>query len=198
MIYQVSGVLTTKHKDFVVLDVNGVGLKIVATTNTIDTFKVKEKIVLHTYLHVREDTLDLYGFSSILEREVFVLLIGISGIGPKLAITILSGMLPGQLKDKIISGDITAHTSISGVGAKTAKRIIIELKDKFTKIEEGSLGFDDKLNSKLYEDALNALLSLGYSQHQSKKSLDNVANRNDALNNNLEEIIKTALKYING
>lgn len=198
MIYQVSGVLTTKHKDFVVLDVNGVGLKIVATTNTIDTFKVKEKIVLHTYLHVREDTLDLYGFSSILEREVFVLLIGISGIGPKLAITILSGMLPGQLKDKIISGDITALTSISGVGAKTAKRIIIELKDKFTKIEEGSLGFDDKLNSKLYEDALNALLSLGYSQHQSKKSLDNVANRNDALNNNLEEIIKTALKYING
>jgi|TARA_B110000116_G_scaffold706_1_gene626 Holliday junction DNA helicase RuvA len=198
MIYQVSGVLTTKHKDFVVLEVNGVGLKIVATTNTIDTFKVKEKIVLHTYLHVREDTLDLYGFSSILEREVFVLLIGISGIGPKLAITILSGMLPGQLKDKIISGDITALTSISGVGAKTAKRIIIELKDKFTKIEEGSLGFDDKLNSKLYEDALNALLSLGYSQHQSKKSLDNVANRNDALNNNLEEIIKTALKYING
>jgi len=152
MIYQVSGVLTTKHKDFVVLEVNGVGLKIVATTNTIDTFKVKEKIVLHTYLHVREDTLDLYGFSSILEREVFVLLIGISGIGPKLAITILSGMLPGQLKDKIISGDITALTSISGVGAKTAKRIIIELKDKFTKIEEGSLGFDDKLNSKLYED----------------------------------------------
>ena len=198
MIYQVSGVLTTKHKDFVVLEVNGVGLKIVATTNTIDTFKVKEKIVLHTYLHVREDTLDLYGFSSILEREVFVLLIGISGIGPKLAITILSGMLPGRLKDKIISGDITALTSISGVGAKTAKRIIIELKDKFTKIEEGSLGFDDKLNSKLYEDALNALLSLGYSQHQSKKSLDNVANRNDALNNNLEEIIKTALKYING
>ena len=198
MIYQVSGVLTTKHKDFVVLEVNGVGLKIVATTNTIDTFKVKEKIVLHTYLHVREDTLDLYGFSSILEREVFVLLIGISGIGPKLAITILSGMLPGQLKDKIISGDITALTSIPGVGAKTAKRIIIELKDKFTKIEEGSLGFDDNLNSKLYEDALNALLSLGYSQHQSKKSLDNVANRNDTLNNNLEEIIKTALKYING
>jgi len=198
MIYQVSGVLTTKHKDFVVLEVNGVGLKIVVTTNTIDTFKVEEKIVLHTYLHVREDTLDLYGFSSILERKVFVLLIGISGIGPKLAITILSGMLPGQLKDKIISGDITALTSISGVGAKTAKRIIIELKDKFTKIEEGSLGFDDKLNSKLYEDALNALLSLGYSQHQSKKSLDNVANRNDALNNNLEEIIKTALKYING
>ena len=198
MIYQVSGVLTTKHKDFVVLEVNGVGLKIVATTNTIDTFKVEEKIALHTYLHVREDTLDLYGFSSILEREVFVLLIGISGIGPKLAITILSGMLPGQLKDKIISGDITALTSIPGVGAKTAKRIIIELKDKFTKIEEGSLGFDDKLNSKLYEDALNALLSLGYSQHQSKKSLDNVANRNDTLNNNLEEIIKTALKYING
>ena len=197
MIYQVSGNLITKHKDFVVIEVNGIGFKITSTTNTINTIKLEQKILLHTYLHVREDALNLYGFHSTLEREVFLLLIGISGIGPKLAITILSGILPDELKDKIISGDIASLTSIPGVGAKTAKRIIVELKDKFTKIEEGSLGFSDKLNSKLYDDALNALLSLGYSSQQSKQVLDHIANGKDDNKQNIETIIKTALKRLN-
>ena len=197
MIYQVSGNLIAKHKDFVVIEVSGIGFKITSTTNTINTIKLEQKILLHTYLHVREDTLDLYGFHSTLEREVFLLLIGISGIGPKLAITILSGILPDELKDKIISGDIVSLTSIPGVGAKTAKRILVELKDKFTKIEEGSLGFSDKLNSKLYDDALNALLSLGYSSQQSKQVLDHIANGKDDNKQNIETIIKTALKRLN-
>ena len=197
MIYQVSGNLIAKHKDFVVIEVSGIGFKITSTTNTINTIKLEQKILLHTYLHVREDALDLYGFHSTPEREVFLLLIGISGIGPKLAITILSGILPDELKDKIISGDIASLTSIPGVGAKTAKRIIVELKDKFTKIEEGSLGFSDKLNSKLYDDALNALLSLGYSSQQSKQVLDHIANGKDDNNQNIETIIKTALKRLN-
>ena len=197
MIYQVSGNLITKHKDFVVIEVNGIGFKITSTTNTINTIKLKQKILLHTYLHVREDALNLYGFHSTLEREVFLLLIGISGIGPKLAITILSGILPDELKDKIISGDIGSLTSIPGVGAKTAKRIIVELKDKFTKIEEGSLGFSDKLNSKLYDDALNALSSLGYSPQQSKQVLNHIANGKDDNKHNIESIIKAALKRLN-
>ena len=197
MIYQVSGNLIAKHKDFVVIEVSGIGFKITSTTNTINTIKLEQKILLHTYLHVREDALNLYGFHSTLEREVFLLLIGISGIGPKLAITILSGILPDELKDKIISGDIASLTSIPGVGAKTAKRIIVELKDKFTKIEEGSLGFSDKLNSKLYDDALNALLSLGYSSQQSKQVLDHIANGKDDNKRNIETIIKAALKRLN-
>ena len=197
MIYQVSGNLITKHKDFVIIEVSGIGFKIVCTTNTINTIKLKQKILLHTYLHVREDALDLYGFYSTLEREVFLLLIGISGIGPKLAITILGGILPDELKDKIISGDVGSLTSIPGVGAKTAKRIIVELKDKFTKIEEGSLGFSDKLNSKLYDDALNALSSLGYSPQQSKQVLDRIANGKDDNKHNIESIIKAALKRLN-
>ena len=197
MIYQVIGNLIAKHKDFVVIEVSGIGFKITSTINTINTIKLEQKILLHTYLHVREDALDLYGFHSTPEREVFLLLIGISGIGPKLAITILSGILPDELKDKIISGDIASLTSIPGVGAKTAKRIIVELKDKFTKIEEGSLGFSDKLNSKLYDDALNALLSLGYSSQQSKQVLDHIANGKDDNNQNIETIIKTALKRLN-
>lgn len=197
MIYQISGNLIAKHKDFVVIEVSGIGFKITSTTNTINTIKLEQKILLHTYLHVREDALDLYGFHSTLEREVFLLLIGISGIGPKLAITILSGILPDELKDKIISGDIASLTSIPGVGTKTAKRIIVELKDKFTKIEKGSLGFSDKLNSKLYDDALNALLSLGYSSQQSKQVLDHIANGKDDNKQNIETIIKTALKRLN-
>tara|TARA_Y100000590_G_scaffold58137_1_gene61363 strand:- start:1093 stop:1689 length:597 start_codon:yes stop_codon:yes gene_type:complete len=197
MIYQVNGNPIAKHKDFVVIEISGIGYKIKSTTNTINTIKLEQKILLHTYLHVREDALDLYGFHSTLEREVFLLLIGISGIGPKLAITILSGILPDELKDKIISGDIASLTSIPGVGAKTAKRIIVELKDKFTKIEEGSLGFSDKLNSKLYDDALNALLSLGYSSQQSKQVLDHIANGKDDNKKNIETIIKTALKRLN-
>ena len=197
MIYQVSGNLIAKHKDFVVIEVSGIGFKITSTTNTINTIKLEQKILLHTYLHVREDALDLYGFHSTLEREVFLLLIGISGIGPKLAITILSGILPDELKDKIISGDIASLTSIPGVGTKTAKRIIVELKDKFTKIEEGSLGFSDKLNFKLYDDALNALLSLGYSSQQSKQVLDHIANGKDDNKRNIETIIKAALKRLN-
>ena len=197
MIYQVSGNLITKHKDFVVIEVSGIGFKITSTTNTINTIKLEQKILLHTYLHVREDALNLYGFHSTLEREVFLLLIGISGIGPKLAITILSGILPDELKDKIISGDIGSLTSIPGVGAKTAKRIIVELKDKFTKIEEGSLGFSDKLNSKIYDDALNALSSLGYSPQQSKQVLNHIANGKDDNKHNIESIIKAALKRLN-
>ena len=197
MIYQISGNLIAKHKDFVVIEVSGIGFKITSTINTINTIKLEQKILLHTYLHVREDALDLYGFHSTLEREVFLLLIGISGIGPKLAITILSGILPDELKDKIISGDIASLTSIPGVGAKTAKRIIVELKDKFTKIEDGSLGFSDKLNSKLYDDALNALVSLGYSSQQSKQVLDHIANGKDDNKQNIETIIKTALKRLN-
>ena len=197
MIYQVSGNLIAKHKDFVVIEVSGIGFKITSTTNTINTIKLEQKILLHTYLHVREDALNLYGFHSTLEREVFLLLIGISGIGPKLAITILSGILPDELKDKIISGDIGSLTSIPGVGAKTAKRIIVELKDKFTKIEEGSLGFSDKLNSKLYDDALNALSSLGYSPQQSKQVLNHIANGKDDNKHTIESIIKAALKRLN-
>ena len=193
MIYQVKGRLISKDMDFVVLEVGGIGLKILSTLNTIRTINREGEVLLYTYLHVREDALDLYGFHSLLEKEVFLLLIGISGIGPKLANTILSGILPDELKEKIISGDINALTSVPGVGSKTAKRIIIELKDKFTKIEKDSIGFSEKIDSKLYADASNALSSLGYNPKQSKLALDQVFNSND----NIEVIIKSALKKLN-
>ena len=196
MIYQVKGRLISKDKDFVVLEVGGIGLKISSTLNTIRGINKDGEVLLYTYLHVREDALDLYGFHSLVEKDVFLLLIGISGIGPKLANTILSGILPGDLKEKIISGDINALTSVSGVGSKTAKRIIVELKDKFTKIEEGSMGFSEKIDPKLYADALNALSGLGYNPKQSKQALDQVFNSIDQNKDNIEVIIRAALKKL--
>tara|TARA_B100002052_G_scaffold298411_1_gene331827 strand:- start:1731 stop:2327 length:597 start_codon:yes stop_codon:yes gene_type:complete len=196
MIYQVKGTLISKEKDFVVLEVSGIGLKISSTLNTIRGIDKGSEVLLYTYLHVREDALDLYGFHSIVEKEVFLMLIGISGIGPKLANTILSGILPEDLKEKIISGDINALTSVSGVGSKTAKRIIVELKDKFTKIEKASMGFSEKIDSKLYADALNALSGLGYNPKQSKLALDKVFNNMDQNKENIEAIIRAALKIL--
>ena len=196
MIYQVKGKLIAKENEFVVLEVAGVGLKISSTLNTIRGINKKGEILLYTYLHVREDALDLYGFHSLVEKEVFLLLIGISGIGPKLAITILSGILPRDLKEKIISGDISALTSISGVGSKTAKRIIIELKDKFTKLDQNSIGFNEIIDRKLYSDSLNALYSLGYNSKQSKQVLDQVFNSTDQNYDKIETIIKEALKKL--
>ena len=198
MIYQVKGRLISKHKDFVVLEVGGIGLKISSTLHTIGGINKESEILLYTYLHVREDALDLYGFHSIVEKEFFILLIGISGIGPKLANTILSGILPSDLKEKIISGDINALTSVPGVGAKTAKRIIVELKDKFTKFEQSSIGFSEKIDHNLYSDALNALSSLGYSPSRSKLALDQVFNSLDQNKNNIEIVIKEAIKKLSG
>tara|TARA_Y100001970_G_scaffold225757_1_gene278921 strand:+ start:1075 stop:1668 length:594 start_codon:yes stop_codon:yes gene_type:complete len=196
MIYQVKGKLISKENDFVVLEVGGIGLKISSTLNTISKINSKGNVLLYTYLHVREDALDLYGFHSLLEKEVFLLLIGISGIGPKLAITILGGILPVDLKNKIISGDINALTSVPGVGLKTAKRIIVELKDKFTKMEEGSIGYSEKVDTKLYADALNALSSLGYNSKQSKLALEKVFNSIDQNKVSIEDVIKAALKKL--
>ena len=196
MIYQIKGRLISKDKDFVVLEVGGIGLKISSTLNTIRGINEEGKVLLYTYLHVREDALDLYGFHSLAEREVFLLLIGISGIGPKLANTILSGILPGDLKEKIISGDINALTSVPGVGSKTAKRIIVELRDKFTKIEEGSMGFSEKIDPKLYADALTALSSLGYNPKQSKQALDQVINGADQNEYDIEVLIRASLKIL--
>ena len=196
MIYQVKGKLISKNKDFIVLEVGRVGLKISSTINTIKEINNKTEVLLYTYLHVREDALDLYGFHSLMEKEAFLLLIGISGIGPKLANTILSGILPVDLKENIISGNINALTSVPGVGSKTAKRIIIELKDKFTKIEQDSIGFNEKIDSEIYVDAINALSSLGYNPKQSKLALEKVFNSIDQNKASIEVIIKAALKKL--
>ena len=134
MIEKILGILESKTNSFLVVMVGGMGLKINISQNCKESLpELGSKINLLTYLHVKEDILDLYGFKDENERLIFLLLISISGIGPKLALTILSGLESIKLKEKIVASDVEALTKIQGVGAKTAKRIIVELKEKLVK-----------------------------------------------------------------
>ena len=198
MIDQIHGMILKKTPNYAVLETGGVGLKVLSTINTLEAMPAKgKKTLLLTYLHVRDDVLDLYGFQTSKERETFLQLIGISGIGPKLALTILSGISPDKLRNRVIEGDVAAMTTVPGVGAKTAKRIIVELKEKFTKADNDSLGFEelDQTISGLYWDALNALTALGYKQKHSNQALDKIKQSGE-LKGELESVIKKALQHL--
>tara|TARA_B100001179_G_scaffold227856_1_gene211032 strand:- start:1983 stop:2585 length:603 start_codon:yes stop_codon:yes gene_type:complete len=198
MIDQIHGMILKKTPNYAVLEAGGVGLKVLSTINTLEAMPAKgKKTLLLTYLHVRDDVLDLYGFQTSRERETFLQLIGISGIGPKLALTILSGISPNKLRNRVIEGDVAAMTAIPGVGAKTAKRIIVELKEKFTKADNDSLGFEelDQTVSGLYRDALNALTALGYKHKHSNHALDKIKQSGE-LKGELESVIKKALQHL--
>ena len=195
MIYQITGKVIIKEQDFVVLDLNGFGLKIISSMNTINNLSLNATATLMTYLHVREDILDLYGFYSKIEKQIFLLLIGINGIGPKLAITIISNIDPEIFKKNIINSDIEALVAIPGIGTKTAKRIIIELKDKFINNNDLSTLADDS-HSILYADSLKGLLSLGYKSKEVHSVLSNLLQTDD-FNGDIEKIIKEALKELN-
>ena len=198
MIDQIHGMILKKTPNYAVLETGGVGLKVLSTINTLEAMPAKgKKTLLLTYLHVRDDVLDLYGFQTSRERETFLQLIGISGIGPKLALTILSGISPDKLRNRVIAGDVAAMTAVPGVGAKTAKRIIVELKEKFTKADNDSLGFEelDQTVSGLYRDALNALTALGYKHKHSNHALDKIKQSGE-LKGELESVIKKALQHL--
>ena len=199
MISQISGKLISLNEGFVIIELGGLGLKVNMSTSSIRNFKLNEIVSLVTHLHVREDALDLFGFINESGKKLFLMLISISGIGPKLGMTILSGIEPEKLKSCIISGDVKTLTSISGVGAKTAKRIIIELKDKFSKVDDENLGFNDEKDSEIFNNILNALISLGYSELESKKVIEKLSLLNSDKNDKkIETLIKEALYLLNG
>ena len=198
MISQITGKLISLNEGFVIIELGGLGLKVNMSTSAIRNFKLNEIISLVTHMHVREDALDLFGFINESGKKLFLMLISISGIGPKLGMTILSGIEPEKLKNCIIAGDVKTLTSISGVGAKTAKRIIIELKDKFSKVDDENLGFNDDKNSEIINNILNALISLGYSEIESKKVIEKLNLLNSDQNNKrIETLIKEALDLLN-
>ena len=195
MIDQISGKIISINDNYVVLGVGGLGIKVNISANFASKLVNEDLITLVTYLNVREDALDLYGFKNESERNLFLMLISISGIGPKLAVSILSGVELDELKSNIISGDIKSLTSIPGVGAKTAKRIIIELKDKLSKTTTTELGFEDDFASKISKDVLSALVGLGYSESMASEVIKRI---NPAKSNkSIESLIKESLKILN-
>ena len=195
MIDQISGKIISINDNYVVLEVGGLGIKVNISANFASKLVNEDLITLVTYLNVREDALDLYGFKNDSERNLFLMLISISGIGPKLAVSILSGVELEELKSNILSGDIKSLTSIPGVGAKTAKRIIIELKDKLSKTTTTELGFEDDYSSNISKDVLSALVGLGYSESMATEVIKRI---NPAKSDkSIESLIKESLKILN-
>lgn len=173
MIYSLRGTLTVKEPGFAVIECGGVGYGCRTSFNTLSALgSIGCDATLYTYLYVREDVVELFGFATLQELSCFKLLISVSGVGPKAASTILSGVSPEQFAFLIASGDSKAFTKIKGIGAKTAQRIVLELKDKISSeavkgaVTGGSADFamPSASASTSVSEALEALMVLGYSQ----------------------------------
>ena len=198
MIESLKGMLNKKDPTQVIIDVGGVRLGVNITLSTYEKLgDVNAEVELLTYLNVREDIMELYGFFDNSERLLFKLLTSVNGIGPKSALNILSGTNPNSFKKNIINGDISSLTSIPGIGAKTAKRIVIELKDKFIDGGESvELGFQlDSDEEGVIEDVIKVLLSLGYNRNSIDKAISEIATK-EVLKEDLEKIIKMTLKKL--
>ncbi len=198
MIDSIKGTLVKKNPTSVIIDIGGIRLGIPITLATFEKIPDPNHAVeLLTYLHVREDIMELYGFYDDHERDVFMQLNSISGIGPRSAMNILSGTNPIEFKKKIIDSDVASLTSIPGIGTKTAKRIIVELKDKFTDQDTGSdLDFLLESSDKdKMDDVTKVLISLGYKPSAINQVIKKLVAK-DGLDENIEDIIKGALKLL--
>ncbi len=185
MIASIKGKLILKKEKYIILENSGMGYKIYLSLNDLISIKQKnENYFFWTYLHVKEDALDLYGFKEIEELEFFQMLLNVSGIGPRSALTILGIATINTLKQAIGTGDISYLTKISGIGKKTAEKIIIELRDKMKEENSGKI-----LQNEI--DALEALKSLGYSQNEAREALKKIDNTE-----NVNIKIKEALKIL--
>ena len=196
MIAHLRGVLLEKHPNRVIVEVQGVGYDVHVPLSTF--FKMAEpggEIALRVHTHVREDALVLYGFGTVLELQVFERLIGVSGIGPKLALAVLSGMEPAELIAAIRHADVGRLTGIPGIGKKTAERIGLELKDKMAAIQMAEPAATPAATADiLRSDVLSALVNLGYHRPLAERAVD--AALNVASTGPFESTLKLALREL--
>ncbi|GAA4894613.1 Holliday junction branch migration protein RuvA [Flaviramulus aquimarinus] len=193
MITHIQGKLTEKNPTHVVIDCNGVGYMLNISLHTYSQIPDGDHLKLYTHLQVKEDSHTLYGFSSLAEREIFRLLLSVSGIGASIARTMLSSLSPKQVREGIASSDVALIQSIKGIGAKTAQRVIIDLKDKILKIYDIDEVSVSKGNTNK-EEALSALEVLGFVKKQAERVIDKImVTQPDA---DVETIIKQALKNL--
>ncbi|MDC1325551.1 Holliday junction branch migration protein RuvA, partial [Ulvibacter sp.] len=177
----------------VVIECNGVGYFINISLHTFSQISSSESIKLYTHLQVREDAHILYGFSGVAEREIFRLLLSVSGIGASIARTMLSSLSPDQVTDAISSEDVATIQSVKGIGSKTAQRVILDLKDKILKIY-GLSGISVNSSNTNKNEALSALETLGFARKQIEKVCDKIVIENPEAS--VETIIKQALKNL--
>ena len=194
MITHIHGKLIEKTPTHVVVDVNGVGYKIKISLQTFSQID-GEYCKLYTHLSIKEDSHTLFGFFEESERHLFRNLISVSGVGPSTAQVILSTYSPDEIINNIATADVKAIQSIKGIGGKTAQRIIIDLKDKIAKGVPTSDLLFDKVDNTIREEALSALLALGFTKKGAESKIDKVIKSNHEITS-VEELVKTALSQM--
>ena len=196
LIDSISGIPFGKNPTEAVIDIGGIRFRVNISISTYESLPdLSEQVEILTYLHVKDDILDLYGFRDLSERSLFMNLNMVSGIGPRSAMNILSGTNPEEFKKQIVAGDVKSLTVIPGIGAKTAKRIIVELKEKFEAdtSKNDDLGFiDDNIDSDLINNVSSALQSLGYKQAQINNTIKELDKLGE-FSGTIEEVIRKAL-----
>ena len=193
MITHLQGRLVEKNPTNIVIDCNGVGYYINISLHTYSQLSTEEQVKLFTHLQVREDSHTLYGFSSIVEREIFRLLISVSGVGASIARTMLSSLSPEQVMEAIAQNDLATIQSVKGIGSKTAQRVVLDLKDKILKV----YGLDDVSivsSNTNKNEALSALETLGFARKQAEKVCTTIVKQDPEAS--VETIIKLALKKL--
>lgn len=191
MIGQLNGKLIEKNPTELLLECAGVGYEVKISLNTFSAIGNDEAVRIHTRLIVREDAHILYGFASKEEREMFSHLISVSGIGPNTAMIMLSSLVPDEIAHAIQMEDVRTIQSIKGIGAKTAQRVIIDLKDKVLKMTFSAENMFSQNNTQRF-DALTALVSLGFDKKAADKALDKISTGSETV----EQLIKEALKIL--
>jgi Holliday junction DNA helicase RuvA len=193
MITHLRGRLIDKNPTYAVIETNGVGYWLNISLNTYTQLPDSEEVFLYTHLYIKEDGHTLFGFKTRMERELFRLLISVSGVGPSIARTMLSSMSPEEIQHAIASGEVGVIQSVKGIGLKTAQRVIVDLKDKISKtytVDEVSMG--ESNTNKI--EALSALEVLGFAKKQSEKVIDKILLEDPAIS--VEALIKSALKIL--
>ena len=193
MITHLKGKLVEKSPTNVVIEVNGIGYWVNISLTTFSQIPDNENIKLYTHLQIKEDSHSLYGFYSKKEREIFRLLISVSGVGTSTARTMLSSLDPQQVVEAISSNNVSIVQSVKGIGSKTAQRLIIELRDKILKIYDLDETYVNS-NNTTRQEALSALEVLGINKKSSERLVDNIIKENQDIS--VEEIIKETLKNI--
>ncbi len=193
MITHIRGKLVEKNPTYAIVECNGIGYFLHISLNTYSKIPDIEAIKFYTYLSIKEDSHTLFGFVDKVEREVFKLLISVSGVGTSIARTMLSSMTPEQIQHAIASEDVATIQSAKGIGAKTAQRLIIDLRDKIVKTYQFSED-SNQSNNTIKEEALSALEVLGFSRRQIEKLVQKIIQ--EAPDTTLENIIKQALKNL--
>jgi Holliday junction DNA helicase RuvA len=204
MIAHLQGTLFLKQANSLIVDVGGVGYEVTIPLSTFyDLAETGSPVQLRIYTHVREDTLQLFGFNTSRERELFLKIISVSGIGPKLGITLMSGLNADELIAAIRTNNLARLTLIPGVGKKTAERLVIELREKVAALSSAQLeeemsavaaGTGEPTQDTIRADALSALLNLGYQKSASEKAIDNALTDNEEMT--VESVLRRVLRKL--